>query len=57
MGSQMKLADRRPHSVATNAVAIMGPRVSGLSSFSSTCVRETTVPMMPTVGAKPPSVM
>ncbi len=47
----------RPQSVATNALAMSGPSSSGLPRFASTWVRDTTVPMMPTVGAKPPRPM
>jgi hypothetical protein len=47
----MKLAERSPQRVATNAAAMEGPSVSGLSRFSSTWVSDTTVPMMPIVGA------
>ena len=36
-------------------MAIAGPMVSGLSRCPSTCTSERTVPMMPTVGAKPPA--
>ena len=33
------------------ALAIIGPSSAGWDRFSSTCVSETTVPMMPMVGA------
>src|SRR4051812_638064 len=55
MGSQMKLALMTPQRVATKAPAMEWPRLDGSFRFSSTWVSETTVPMMPTVGAKPPS--
>src|SRR6185312_12128677 len=50
IGSHRKFAESRPHSVATKALAIIGPRVAGDDRFSSTWVSDTTVPMMPMVG-------
>ena len=39
-----------------NALEMAGPSVPGSERFSSTCTRPMTVPMMPSVGAKPPVV-
>ena len=47
IGSQMKLADSTPHSVATNAPATSGPSTAGSSRLFSTWTSPTTVPMMP----------
>ena len=40
-----------------NAPEIAGPSVDGADRFSSTWMRPMTVPMMPSVGAKPPAVV
>ena len=40
-----------------NAPEIAGPSSAGAARFWSTWIRPITVPMMPTVGAKPPAVV